>query len=54
MVYHIRWPPLNVTIFITHVRNCVIGATPMHIIHSEMVLETERNGFDNSYIIRLA
>ena len=27
--YHIRGPPLNVTIFITHVRNCVIGATPM-------------------------
>ena len=19
--YHIRWPPLNITIFITHVRN---------------------------------
>ena len=30
--YHIRWPPFNVTIFITHVRNCVIGATPMKII----------------------
>ena len=30
--YHIRWPPLNVTIFITHVHNCVMGATPMHII----------------------
>ena len=26
---HIRWPLLNVTIFITHVRNCVMGATPM-------------------------
>ena len=27
--YHIRCPPLDVTIFITHVRNCVMGATPM-------------------------
>ena len=27
-LYHIRRPPLNVTIFITHVRNCVMGATP--------------------------
>ena len=27
--YHIMCPPLNVTIFITHVRNCVMGATPM-------------------------
>ena len=27
--YHIRWPPLNVTIFITHWRICVMGATPM-------------------------
>ena len=27
--YHIRWPPLNVTICITHVRNCVMGATPV-------------------------
>ena len=26
---HIRSPPLNVTIFITHVRNCVMGVTPM-------------------------
>ena len=30
--YHIRRPPLNVTICITHVRNCVMGATPMHMI----------------------
>ena len=29
--YHIRWPPLNVTIFITHVRNCVMGDTPLSI-----------------------
>ena len=29
--YHIRWPPLNVTIFITHVRHCVIRATPMFL-----------------------
>ena len=27
--YHIRCPPLNVTIFITHVRNCAMGPTPM-------------------------
>ena len=27
--YHIRWLPLNNTIFITHVRNRVVGATPM-------------------------
>ena len=26
---HISRPPLNVTIFITHVHNCVMGATPM-------------------------
>ena len=30
--YHVRWPPLDVTIFITHVRNCVMGATPMLIM----------------------
>ena len=29
MVYHIRLPPLNVTIFITHVRNCVMVVTPI-------------------------
>ena len=29
--YHIKWPPLNVTIFIMHMRNCVIGATPMSV-----------------------
>ena len=27
--YHIMWPSLNVTIFIMHMRNCVMGATPM-------------------------
>ena len=27
--YNIRWPPLNVTIFITHVCNSVMGAAPM-------------------------
>ena len=27
--YHIRSPPLNVTIFITHMRSCVMGASPM-------------------------
>ena len=29
--YHIRWPPLNVTIFIMHMRNCIMGATPMSV-----------------------
>ena len=29
LFYHIRLPPLNVTILIMHVRNCVMGATPM-------------------------
>ena len=29
--YHIRLPPFNVTIFITHVHNCVMGATPMMV-----------------------
>ena len=28
-VYHIRWPPLNVTIFIMHVCNCLMGARPL-------------------------
>ena len=27
--YHNIWPPLNVTIFNTHMRMCVMGATPM-------------------------
>ena len=25
--YHIRWPPLNVTIFIMQLRYCMMGAT---------------------------
>ena len=29
--YYIGWLPLNVTIFITHMRNCVMGATPMDL-----------------------
>ena len=34
--YHIRWPPLNITILITQVRNCVMGATPMdHAMYNE-------------------
>ena len=42
--YHVRWPPLNVTIFITHVRNCEMGATPMFIhIVSQVVLFTKWN-----------
>ena len=31
-IYQIRGSPLNVTIFITHVLNCVMGATPMVFI----------------------
>ena len=27
--YHIKLPPLNVTIFITHVHNLLMSATPM-------------------------
>ena len=30
--YHIRWPPLNVTIFDTDVCNSVLGATPMNYL----------------------
>ena len=30
-----RWPPLNVTIFITHMRNCVMEATSMFVSLSE-------------------
>ena len=30
--YHMRWPFLNVTIFITHMCNCIMGATPMHFL----------------------
>ena len=29
--YYIKWPPLSVTIFITQVRNCVMGTTLMQI-----------------------
>ena len=29
--WHIRLPLLNVTIFITHMRNCVMGASPMQM-----------------------
>ena len=39
--YHIRWPPLNVTIFIMHVRNCVMGATPMFNINGLKVAFTD-------------
>ena len=30
--YHIRGPHLDVTIFISHVRNCVMGTTPMYTV----------------------
>ena len=35
--YHIRWPPLNVTIFITHVCNGVMGATPTMAIATRSI-----------------
>ena len=34
-IYHIRLPPLNATFFIMHVRNCVMGATPMKWVSKE-------------------
>ena len=35
---HIRLHPLNVTIFITHKRNCLMGATPMTACHSSIIV----------------
>ena len=40
---HIRWFPLNVTIFDTHVRNCVMGATPMFFSKIDGVKESSGN-----------
>ena len=31
--HHIRWPPLSVTIFITHVHNYIMVATPIEPAH---------------------
>ena len=36
--YHIRWPPLNVTIFNMHVCNRLLGATPMNVVHSLLLM----------------
>ena len=33
-----KWPPLNVTIFITHMCNCVMTARPMHMIKTRTLL----------------
>ena len=42
--YHIRWPPLNVTIFITHARNCVMGACKLSrhwsVMHYQVTLSS--------------
>ena len=36
MLGDLCWMLLFVTIFITHVRNCVMGGTPMDIDHDEL------------------
>ena len=41
--YHIKWPSLNVTIFITHVRSCVIGATPLAYARLYLMVNTHSN-----------
>ena len=52
--YHIRWPPLNVTIFILHVRNCVMVATQMSFVKNKRQESTgvsplkNKNGFIHS------
>ena len=38
-LYRIRWPPLNVTIFITHEYKYVMGATPMQTITDKFTKE---------------
>ena len=37
---HIRRPPLNVSIFIIHMRNWVMGTTPMHVVFNVIQLLT--------------
>ena len=43
------WPSLNVTIFITHVRNCLKGATPIggefNVVYSLFVVAHIVSGF---------
>ena len=34
--------PFNVTIFITHVRNCVIGATPMLVAYIPNTIDPDQ------------
>ena len=36
-IYRISLPPLNFTIFITRVRNCVMVATPMYHIYQGFI-----------------
>ena len=36
-LYHIRWSPLNVVIFIRHVHNWVMGATPKIRLQKKLV-----------------
>ena len=42
-IYHIRLLPLNVAILITHVRYCVMGATPM-VERLSGICESKRKG----------
>ena len=41
--YNIRWPPLNVAIFISH---CVMGSTPMTIVIAHAFL----SGYPNTVV----
>ena len=63
LLYHTRQPPLNVSIFITHVRSCVIGAMPIaylpldnirlskmkRILFIETRLNDQQNCIQNKY-----
>ena len=43
--YYIRWPPLDVTIFIMHMRNCIMGARSMPMEALQLVFYQENNNF---------
>ena len=53
--YHIRLSPLNVTIFITYMRNCVMGAMPMEgvivmdLIDRKMLMYVSRQCLSSYY-----
>ena len=47
--YHIKWPPLNVTIFITHVRNLRNGCYA-NVDHSPIInMEALQDQYDQKY-----